>query len=91
MPAQELTTLMVAFGRMEEKIDSIVDHLTRLNGSVAKLQDTSNQHDQKITVLTTESGIWSKLSKPALLILVAVVSAVAGTQAHIGAMLDFLK
>ena len=86
----ELTQLMISFARMESKIDAIVDHLARLNGSVARHEEAIQKQTAELTVLKTEAGVWGKLARPAAFVLVAVVAAVLGEKAHIGAFLDFL-
>lgn len=85
----ETTQMMIGLARMESKIDAIVGHLARLNGSVQRHEEAIQKQASELTVLKTEAGVGGKLAKPAVLILVAVVSAMLGDKTHIGEMLNF--
>ncbi len=87
----DIVTIKVALARIEEKTDGIVARLDKMNGSVARLQDQSNEQENQLVALNAEKEIFSKLVKPVLFIVCVVVAGMLGAHVDLNPLLELFK
>jgi len=78
MNTDQLIEIKVSIAKLDEKLDGVINRLDTMNGSVARLQAASVEHDKDLAGLVAEKDLLAKLVKPSLIVLGIAVSILMG-------------
>jgi hypothetical protein len=92
---RDVIEVKVSQGRIEEKLDGVLERLDKQNGSMARLQKTVNDHDRQFVAIATEAKthekIFKKYGKPALYILVVIIAGYLGYETKVTDVIELFK